>query len=829
MGKGYDYTRKVALEAAKAQLDKLLSSNAVKKSDCQVGLISNDLGQVTYADGTQQILTGIIGQIGQALIVCNGIAINPEPVQVQLDAGGSKGMIVGFNSSDKSYYLRNIGNPSKGMIPPGDPNNLSLTLDTRIADKDRSARISADGKALVIGGVFQDIPADYDFSKFENSNTNAYNPTPVPGYSYHTIVQYVIYTSPKLVTVTENGTAVTKFQFDQGFFGSLDVTEEATGKIPPPAQEGLGSSAVYRMFPSSADLNVPTQNTVTGAPAYSHARFFPAVFQSYITQGAPFTVFNPIANTNYTQVQTTGNMNTAWSGNGDSLPLFKGKDQPWGCTEAQFLFAFNIQTVEDEANSVPVDSYVLDVICDITYGTSFQIDSDNIQTYNEWAWQQPADLHGNVFFANCHSSQLASQNYINAITNPGLYPFIPPFHNLAADEYKIPGTITPKGLALFEPNLVYDQGGFGTFLINPDGSGDVVSGSLTATFTNFGPLCNQGSNCIYFFLKGQGPDGSGQCRGPGLTETCDFCGYVTSNEYTIRDWDGTFFDITNFGPLFNAGIGGFFIFPRDGGCAPPICPGTNGFMSVVDSFFLDFTGGFFDAYRYGRGICAFNRMAVIAPVIAGTGFEFVDQAYKGPTIVVSRLMSPLAQNHLYQTFRGSTNNTACTYQVVDPYVPPDADGQHVQNYQDLIDELNNPAAFDGQDVIDADIQNQVPVPGHTIAFSAFFWGDNYTDEGIAVDQSNFVAPPDVMTDKILSPHGTWPIPYTLIKGVDSYIVQSYDILTTTVGGVVTKQERIQIYNIAVDGLISTGRQSLGSYQLTEELILDWMLPISVGQ
>jgi hypothetical protein len=529
-------------------------------------------------------------------------------------------------------------------------------------------------------------------------------------------------------------------------------------------------------------------------------------------------------------------MQTVWTGDGNSQPLFMGQGQPWGSTPSNFLFGFNCETD---------GSYTLDIVSDITLATLYSIVSDNIQTYNQWDWDTPSPPRGTEF-ANCYSNSLSSQSYNNSIDNPSLYPFIVPFHNLQIDEYIIDGTVTATGIYLGSPNLSYSNGGESTSQIAPDGSAFIVSnGSLTAAYTYFGNLCDIGntlyppSPCIYFHFSTTGPYGNGLCGGPGLSEDCFWCQFANSGNFQITDWDGTFFSIDNYGPLSYT-WGGFFLFLGEGGCNPGGgCVGNQAFMSIIDNFFFSLSGGFFDGYRFGRGICAFNKVdhitpGTVQPQVPLQGTKFAENPkYEGPSIVVSRLQSPLAQNHLYQVFRGTAGNTACTYQIADPYVIPSATNQQVITYQDAIDELNNPLAYDGVDVLDQAVQNQVPVPGSASAqaggFSAFCYATNYTDTGQFVDPSNFVQPPDVMTDKILSPYKTWPIPYTMIKGVDSYVVQAYNIIDTTdpVTQVVTTSEQIATYNIDTTGLISTGKDVNGNFAIGNgEIVLDWILPLS---
>lgn len=832
MGKGYDYVRKVALEAAKAQMQKLVAQNAANPGDCQVGQLSAIPGNTTdgntvqnmianFPDGTSATVA-VQGLPGDYVIVCAGIAVVPEPRQVQLDGLINNALILGFDSITNDLYVRKLGSALKYVIPKS-LDGGAFAFDSRIDPTQFQGRFASDGKALMIGGFFQDIPTEIappgqgiiPFNPpVDGSNNGAYQ-VAYEGYSYHTFAQYAVFTDFSLSTDSNN---VTSFNYGDSFGGYLDLTEETENKIAAPTQQGLGSAAVYRLYPSQADLYTPTQNTADGTAQFTEARFFPAVNQSFTTSGDPFTFLDSIeVEETYFNIATSGDLQTVWSNDGQTYPLFMGKGQLWGCTPSNLLYAFNVDAT---------GTYTLDIVSDITYATLYKIDSQRMQTYSTFSFSIAArpDFGEDGEFADCYNNQLISQSYSN-IYSP-YYAYIQPFHNITFDRYIVNGNINPIGAE----QIVISQGGTGTFLSDPNNPGKflTVSGGLTAVETDFGPICAGGSECVYFVLTSVGPDGKGICGGPGETESCILCGYVTDNNFQVTDYDGTFFSIDDFGPLFESGgYGSFFIFNRDGGCNPPACSGANGFMSVMDSFFFnDSIEGSFDGYRFGRGIASFNSALTISPDPDNPGtFQIVDN-YIGPSIAVSRLTSPLSQNHLYEVFRSTTNTTACVYQLADPYVLPMPQSQ--PSYQDLIDELNNPLAFDGVDVID---QNIIPPSAGgnngSGGFDMFFWSSPYVTlaGGITVNQSNYVQPPDVFTDTILSPHGTWPFADQLLKGADSYVVQGYSFVQDEDGNI---EETIVSYNIAPNGLTTKSTSAIASLKVTGEFVEDWILPLKVG-
>lgn len=82
-------------------------------------------------------------------------------------------------------------------------------------------------------------------------------------------------------------------------------------------------------------------------------------------------------------------------------------------------------------------------------------------------------------------------------------------------------------------------------------------------------------------------------------------------------------------------------------------------------------------------------------------------------------------------------------------------------------------------------------------------------------------PPDIFTDKIFSRHLQWPIPQPgggFLKAVDSLIAQGYYVDGAS--------EVIQSYNIRDDGFISRGNFVRSALKRTNNLILDYVLPVS---
>ena len=89
-GAGYNYVRKKAIEAAKAQLSKLSVQNTVNTGACQPAQLSADRTQATFPDGTTQTVVPQ-GLPGDYAIVCNSVATVPEPIGSFLDSANPLG------------------------------------------------------------------------------------------------------------------------------------------------------------------------------------------------------------------------------------------------------------------------------------------------------------------------------------------------------------------------------------------------------------------------------------------------------------------------------------------------------------------------------------------------------------------------------------------------------------------------------------------------------------------------------------------------------------------------------------------------------------------
>ena len=206
--KGFEFTQRAALAAAKIQIQKLLNNNTLDNGDCQVAQLSlSDSGSAlaTFVDGSTQIVQCQGRPTGYAL-VCGGLAVVPEPTQIQLDSGGGSGYILGFTQATNTFYIRKIGSKVLFNIP-----SSPVALDSRIFTNSSNntnicARIAADGGALVIGGFYQDIPADFNVANYENSEDHPYDGAPIEGFTYHTFANWIIYQGFALNTDAEGNT-----------------------------------------------------------------------------------------------------------------------------------------------------------------------------------------------------------------------------------------------------------------------------------------------------------------------------------------------------------------------------------------------------------------------------------------------------------------------------------------------------------------------------------------------------------------------------------------------------------------------------------------------
>jgi hypothetical protein len=795
MGSAYDYIKRQAIRNAKRKFSNVNTSTTNVNPAYQIAKINQERTQATFADGTSQTISPA-GIPNDYNIVMGGEAVQPAPNQYFLSGGSIKALVVGIMPDD-SFYIRQLGDdvlyqiPTKGLPGGG--------LDPRILPSETQVKISPDGKAVLIGGSYQDIPY-----------TGAQEGAPQPGYTYRTYCNWILFTG---VRPSENepsaGGTTTPSDYCKSFMlysaatvGKLDVTSECDDKIPPPGQEEVGSASIYRLFASAGDLYLPSTNVVGPGVAYAYARFFPMVYNNYTTATRDAIVGTyPTVQTVY-GIKANGEEYINWSADAKGNAMFRYEGQPVSITRANLLYVLS-QIRTDGPNA---DLYTVDIVGDFTYSAIYKIDSIRATTYDEWNFTAPS-----VAAALCNTEQSCYSTQLLYFTCDyewyDEYPYVYPFYNTRDDEYVVNGQIFFN-----TEQLVYTHGGTLTscFYNGPTPTSQTEAGSTTATYTNFGNICTGSAgpfDCRYFYLTQNG-DMENACGGGGITSSCGQCFRTPyTDTYNLRNFDGSGFNLVNVGI---PGMGNFFIFRGDGGCVSPACPGAQYFATFSATYYYNFSipTGYFSAYRYSRSNVSMEKV-MVAPIngAGNTG------SYLGPAIIAYRLSSPMNQNHMYGGFRGLGGGTALVYQCADPYIPPTSDVPFPATI--TVEEiLAHPEVFDGINVFG----NQYTYSAGE-GYSAYFWCGPYYGTAIPVAPgAQLLQHPDVFTDRILAPTGTFPFAEEYLKAVDSFVVEG---LSNRDGGL-----HITKYLIEETGLTAKSTVSVG-FNYPGEILLDYIQTIVV--
>jgi hypothetical protein len=210
-GAGYNYVRKMAIEAAKAQLAKLtVGTAAINTQDCCQPASLDPTGTVaTFADGTSQTVTPQ-GLPGSYNVICQGVNTYPEPQQFMLDGSKKKGYLLArtgtldgtldptFGTVGSCLYVKPLGSSLLYQLPQ--------ILPSFIPPSQYQGVFSNNGNnLLVFSASYNPISGDnyLYYSVFPTFQTTTQDPNQ-PNYVY----QYTSYVNAD-GTTTQNGVSQT--------------------------------------------------------------------------------------------------------------------------------------------------------------------------------------------------------------------------------------------------------------------------------------------------------------------------------------------------------------------------------------------------------------------------------------------------------------------------------------------------------------------------------------------------------------------------------------------------------------------------------------------
>ena len=838
MGQGYDFVRRKALEQAKQQLQKLVANNITDKNPFQLARINNTQDEATLPTG-ETVEVQIAGTPGQYATISNGLIIAPEPIQTQCDSAPSKAYIAGWDGTN--HYIRRVGSNQKFIIP-------ETGFDPRIDRNQIQIRISADGKGLLIGGFYLDYPPFSAYSYQISSGTGGCqgNCGSIPGYTYHTFAQYNVFMNFKLISPTE-GAVPQALTYDYMYSGLKDLNADATGYIPAPVSRGFGSASIYRLFPTATDILGSSEGyrvDIAGNPV--DARFFPEVYNTYTWSNpdweSPIDFFSPNF---FYGMGGVGTMNTSWSNIGNpTLPLFyNGPGVPVAVEDSQILFVF--------APNSDGTSYYIDVVSDTTFATLYKVDSVRYEinnTANYWRYSVGAHAECPNVVNIGNADELYYIEFVyelgSGVFDDPLYsqhyPYLSQFYQSFSDQWIISASSYSKGLGngtnTQEPQHTYANWGSITSYTKDPIAGCVNDGG-PLDFAMSRTICEattfpSGQNCVYW--KGNGSAG----WGGGLLSQSIYSwiyNWVYTNTYQVINWDGSGATLTDtaFEYGFPSGLEGFiayFSIATCNGCSNPYSSFNcycGGFLSyMVDNSYRQygFVGtGYINAYRYGRANASFEKIRTIRYDPQSKQYSSDSNDYlNNPAVALFRLTSHINQNRLYTAFRGTSGGTALSYQDSDPYTPPVASSGPPLSYQQVIDALNGDAIYEGTNVFynptDAYFEAYEP-------FYAYYYSSPYVANSVSfINPENIQQPPEVVTDRLISPQGTWPFRNNLyLNAIDSLIVDGYNI--ETVDG--NRRETITEYTSDDTGLTVQTAVISGDYQIEGEVLKDYVLAIKL--
>jgi hypothetical protein len=791
-----------------------------------------------------------------------------------------------------TFFIRKIGGSqlypipmlpciTAGYVKPG-PNNSGTEIPNII-----QIQFSADGNAFVFGAVYQStfypfhtfveyvlyigftLGADDDGNPKLNWQYCSSDNTPL----------VLDISGPGEVDITQavTGNYNTPGSQQPGTQGIYYLSPAGPGpdyQTDGSGATGLGDSAGSRFFPAVQQNYTYAQDDFVS----SEGPVLPTMYFSNMggsgTMDTSWTANNPTPGIPQSGLDSSVplfQMERAWNFLWNQIP--NAGDTTWpefssiGTKDCDLFFVLQSIDITPVGSNTTSTAYVVDFNANYSIATTFSIANDYITTNDtgNYDYQQPSDElppgcgdgHG---YGYGYWSNVFYNNY-NTTFEP-TFPFYPALLVTPTGQYTYPGV----PVAIFDVNgnpittindasnvdplqfegitkEIYTQGG-------PTGSGEFeccacCEGECVGCGTSSplpaggcgppgcGPSCiyqaGNGSQTITFYLcpytNSEGdktwcffPNNvdtslnqvghAGGLVGSGL----DFFGMWTTNTYDNTDYDGEQFESTDI-PSFpgnsviftNTPDEANFCYQQSPGCLPSF---NADFAGIGGCPFFPIqlqTAGLVKDYRYGRGNASFvgamqvqmDSAAQGPPLFTDKSITYDDGQTLVPTVLYV-LYNSNAQNYMWTGFRSpSTGNTALVYQNAAPVTP-------TSNFWT--------PGFEGIE----------------------FW--NYsspyiTNVEVPVDPENNQNPPDVFTDAILAPSGTWPFPANYLKGVDSFWVESYYVSNS--GS--TDKETITLYQIS-DGTGNTPAGEISQYSSVSgtiqaaaqgEVLYDYILPYSL--
>lgn len=860
--------------------------------------------------------------------------ISPEPNTIHMDGGNHKGYIIekdniidslitglplldtrsGFTISQlksSPFYIRQIGRSSESdskkyripiqyLDPKVDPGNIQIKL-------------SADGKCLLIGGFYQNHPPErlYEDQISQGSGGCGGNCQALEGYDYHTYASWTIFAG---IDLDLNNLSETDIPFKSAHAGKKDLTNECYNKITAPQTKGLGSASVFRLFPTISDIQGVGSGSgealgqgirvdTSGKPV--DARFFPAEFDSYAWTGLHFDLRpgDPswyLENYEYIQQGLFGgaSLQTQWENDAKNHALFlnNGKSSI-AIKDSNLVYSFNV----DDTGTI----YTVDIVGDISYATVYWVVSSDLNVYGTSRYRTVYTSNSDV---DCSYSQHTYSEF-DYTYQADYYPWLSVFYNSFFDINIMDGTTTtPKLYQPYGPRI-HEFKSFGSMSNDDPDNGFFQSGSATSSYTSCGLIQFNFDNpqlqeLAWWTHRQEPPLTTPPCM------ACDFQGRargyyflccVSDDVHSVSNWDGSSIVLLNDPntPLYGidcfqapalitvSGQCGGLFYPDHLSCCSQFYWG-----HAVDNTYRDIgqnTQGWINSYRYGRGISSFDSIMKVTSTSEGETYTASTSSYIGPAIQIARLSSHSNQNHVLNAFRSTTGGKACIYQCADPFTIDDVQSGVIDltQYMDdfaagLAGEENDfyDSLFNGENVLEESGRfasaNQDSRPSN-IVFSRYFWSTPYvsigTNMAVSTNESLSALPPDVFTDRILAPFGTFPLfiedgkvfglatlppsqwnlldptftdpqhalqhttlnlnfPCNQLRPVDSFIINGYlkrniQVLNSDGSLKIVPTTFLTRYNITETGSTAIAGTVQDHSILTNESVMDYLIPISI--
>lgn len=895
MGSGADYTRRVAREEALKSLQNYFVREANKSCCCQLAKLDGSKTKGTLASG-QVVDIQPIGLPGQYCMTCplhnsKRAAIKPEPIQIHVDGNNSKAYIAGKLPSiplvgqpirdtrsrstlsqitSSPFYIRKIGRSAssdakKYLIP------INL-LDSRIDPATVQIRFSADGNALLIGGFFQDHPPEELWGSQVSEGTGGCqgNCTAIPGYDYHTYASWAVYAGISVNDAQDSGSFI-DYEFSTS--GIKDITLECFNKITAPQEQNLGSSSVYRLFPTLSDvLGANGTGQVLGDSGYRldlngnpvDARFYPNTHDYYTWYGNPYDYIqpsSPFAHYYLESLHGSGDLRTIWSNDSNNNPLFiNHRNSSIAITDSNLIYSFNGDGT----------TYTVDIVGDISYATIYYVVSSDIRMEGNAQIRVVGGASNTTFQSNCDYSQRTYKEF--DYTYQKEYPYLAISYNSFFDINNMTNVnILQRYTQPVGPNI-HQYSSSGTTTSTFTSGLELITNTSAGTSTSSLTSCGVGTIFSGEFVDWTYEEIGGRvCSGCDLSNAADYLFYASGDTHTVVNWDGSSITIIDDPVTPYAGLECFIphISTVTGQCNDQAlslgCCDQFFYGHIADNTYTQYlqlnTLGFVNSYRYGRGICSLEGVSTI--VKSNTGSYSASNSYIGPRIQISRLSSHSNQNHLLGAFRSRSGERACVYEAADPFTIEASAG-----LIDLTEYLDDFAAglrgeenaffdalFNGENVLQDlptnrfNTSNKETRPSDS-GFCRYYWANPYVNTGnnLAIP-TNDVLPPDVFTDKILAGFGTFPVfieggqvyaiattpptswnlyypklepekppattlnlsfPCNQLKGVDSYVVNGYRRKTINRPNPVTGlPQTVEVATISEYNIAEDGETSFG--------------------